>query len=468
VTLGHSWAEMDFGRLLKAGTFALALGVLAACAPTAKTKGPDLAAEQARLEAQRQADEEARRAAEAEAARKAAAAAQPMRIALMAPMTGPNASVGQAIANAATLATLDLNSPRLRLVVYDTGAAEITSLARRAITEGSHLILGPLFGQEARAIAPIARESGVPVLTFSNDAAVAGNGVYVLGFQPAQEVARVISFAKQRGLNRFALLAPDGEYGERVSSAFTSAVRGAEASVAGVVTFPRDRAQLFAPARRITNYDARLNAARGAAEGKQNPDGSVPTVASVMPGAPFDALMIAENGPLVKAFVSPLRQFGVSFNRVRLLGTGLWATDATMPRDPTLVGGWFASVPDGNFNQMARRFQSSYGYVPRRLASLGYDGVLLAGAALRSWTPGKPVSTASLQGQGGFAGVDGIFRFRSNGVAERGLEVQEFTGSGLRTISAAPSSFAAARTSSVEEPVDLFGPAQPREMALVR
>ena len=40
----------------------------------------------------------------------------------------------------------------------------------------------------------------------------------------------------------------------------------------------------------------------------------------------------------------------------------------------------------------------------------------------------------------GFAGVDGIVRFRGN-VAERGLEVQQVTPQGFATVSPAPTNF---------------------------
>jgi len=50
-----------------------------------------------------------------------------------------------------------------------------------------------------------------------------------------------------------------------------------------------------------------------------------------------------------------------------------------------------------------------------------------------------------LTNSAGFAGVDGIFRFRSDGTNERGLAVMRVTSAGGEIISPAPKAFPAPR-----------------------
>ena len=71
-------------------------------------------------------------------------------------------------------------------------------------------------------VAPIARRGRVPVIAFSNDVAVAGDGVYVMGFTPGQSIERVVDFARGRGATRFAALVPEGVYGTRASQAMVT------------------------------------------------------------------------------------------------------------------------------------------------------------------------------------------------------------------------------------------------------
>ena len=131
------------------------------------------------------------------------------RVALLVPLTGPNAGVGESISNAANLAVLDTGGKAIRVTMYDTanGAA---AAAQRAIAEGNRLILGPLLADDVRAVAPIARASRIPLISFSNDASVAGNGVYVMGFAPSQSIERVVGYARSKGVTKFAGLMPSG------------------------------------------------------------------------------------------------------------------------------------------------------------------------------------------------------------------------------------------------------------------
>lgn len=347
------------------------------------------------------------------------------QVAILVPLSGPNAAVGQSLANAANLALADTGSTTVRITSYDTAAAGgAGAAANRALAEGAQLILGPLLGADVPAVAGPAAARSVPVLTFSNDGALAGGNVHVLGFQTAQSVARVVTHARSRGITRFAALIPNGSYGERAAVAFTRAVQAAGGEIAAVTSFARAREQLPTAARRVTAFDARVKAGT--------------------PGNPapirFEALLIADSGTTAGAFVPSLAQFGARPPEVTLLGTELWAAEPGLARVPALHGALFAAVPDTRFEALKRRYRDRFGTNPSRLASLAYDATLLAVRLAGRWEMGTAFPPALLQDPKGFAGVDGIFRFRGN-IIERGLEVRRITAGGFVTESAAPTSF---------------------------
>src|SRR6202008_1019890 len=97
------------------------------------------------------------------------------------------------------LALLDMKNEQVRITTYDTvgGAA---AAAQKALADGNRLILGPLLADDVRAVAPIARRAGVPVISFSNDTTAAGNGAYLMGYAPAQSIERVVQYAKAQGV----------------------------------------------------------------------------------------------------------------------------------------------------------------------------------------------------------------------------------------------------------------------------
>lgn len=329
------------------------------------------------------------------------------RVAVLVPLSGPNATLGQSILNAANLALLDTGGQRIRITAYDT-ARGAQAAANEAIADGNGLFLGPLLAEDVRAVAPIAARESVPVVAFSNDVSVAGDNVYVMGFNPGQSVARVVALARSRGAQRFAALVPAGVYGERTSRALVQAVEAAGGSVVGIEGYERGTTALRAAATRLN--------ARGRA----------------------DAVLIADGTQVALAAIPIVRQ---SSPQPRILGTELWGAEANLGANAALRGSWFAAPSDGNFGPFRTRYRARYNANPFRLASLGYDAVLLTVRIAADWPIGRRFPARALRDPGGFAGVDGAFRFGRDGVAERALEVREVTAGGTSVVSPAPRGF---------------------------
>src|SRR5690348_348761 len=118
----------------------------------------------------------------------------PARVALLLPLSSPSAdnrAVAQALEHAAELAIFDAKNPAILLMPRDDGGTpeKAIAAATKAINDGAEIIVGPLFATSVTAIAPLARTKRVPVIAFSSDRSVGGNGVYLLSFQPESEVA---------------------------------------------------------------------------------------------------------------------------------------------------------------------------------------------------------------------------------------------------------------------------------------
>ena len=326
------------------------------------------------------------------------------RVAMIIPLSGEDSGVGTSIANAASLALMDSGDRTIRLLTYDS-AGGAAAAAERALAEGAELILGPLLAEDVRAVTPVARRFNVPVVAFSNDIGVAGGGTYIMGATPGQAIDRVVRYARARGALRFGALVPTGLYGQRAAQAMLGSVRSSGGRMTGLETFNRSSA-----------------AARSAAQ--------------MLSGkGEMDAVLIADSGKIAAIAGSALRP------GARLLGTELWASDRTLGATPRLRGALFAAAPEARFTQLVGRYKARYGRTPYRLGSLGYDAMLLTVRAARNWPIGRPFPMRSLADRDGFAGVDGIFRFGRDGVAERSLEVRQVTATGSITASPAAASF---------------------------
>jgi len=328
------------------------------------------------------------------------------RVALLVPLSGKNAAVGQSIANAATMALLDTNAQNLRVTNYDT-SANAAAAATRAIADGNKLILGPLLSSNIPAVTAAAQRANVPVISFSNDETAASRNVFIMGVLPSQSVTRTVKYARTQGIRNFAGLVPQGEYGQRASSALLSAARAEGGSVVAMETYDRSNPSVTAAARRLREKGG------------------------------FDAVLIADGGRIA-ALSAPLLKSG---STTRLLGTELWSGESVVASTPAIRGAWFSAVSDTRFRQFANSYKSRFGNQPYRIATLGYDGVLLTLRVAREWQPGATFPTARLVDPDGFLGLDGAFRFNRNGVIERALEVREVRSSGVATVSQAPSTF---------------------------
>lgn len=332
------------------------------------------------------------------------------QVALLLPLSGRGEEVGQSMLNAAQMALFDSGVDTLELMPRDTtetpqGAA---AAARAAIGEGADLVIGPLFGDHVPAVRAVAQPANVNVISFSTDRSVAGGNVFLFGFLPADQVDRVVEYAVSQGMTSFAALVPSGAYGQAVANALqeSAAQRGATA-----------RVEYFDPSN--TDYSD--------------------AVRRVSQGGPVDALMLPVTGLPLRGIAPLMDYYGID---AQLLGTGLWDIP-DIGREPALHGAWFASPQPDLRAGFEQRYRAAFGEPPERLATLAYDAVALAAELVRSAPRGQPkFDAATLQDPAGYVGIDGIFRFGPDNLAQRGLAVLEVTPTGPVVLAPGAQSFA--------------------------
>jgi len=337
------------------------------------------------------------------------------RIALLLPLSGQAAAVGQSMQQAAEMALFDTGAKELALASYDSGETPDSAAEayRKARTDGVALVLGPLFGASARALAPLVAQGGANVVSFSNDEQVATRGVFIMGIAAPPQVRRVVDYSADQGIRRFAVLAPQTSYGEQMARTLESQVTVRGGRVVASELYDPNTADLGSPARRLA----------GAAKGEDR-------LAILVPVAP----------PRLSALMSALAAAGIDSKSAQFLGTGVWDVP-NIGNDPAARGGWYAAPDPAKRADFERRFLATYGRPPNRLATLAYDGVALA-ANLARVKSGGDFSVEAITNPNGWSGIDGIFRFLPDGRSERALAVIEVQSNRGVVISPAPTTFA--------------------------
>jgi ABC-type branched-subunit amino acid transport system substrate-binding protein len=389
--LTHAWT-----RVLTTLSIAVTAAILAACS-TQLGGGPPVA----------------QRPGEAATANAAVGEGQ-VRVALILPFSGQgNASVaGQSMKNAAEMALAEFKSPNIQLLVKDDGGTVqgAQAAAQQAISEGAEIIIGPIFAQSVSGVAQIARASNIPVIAFSTDVSVAARGVYLLSFLPETDVRRIVDFSVSRGKRSFAALLPDNAYGTVVEGAFQQEVSRRGGRVLVLEKYTPDGNRINEAVRRVSQAANQV-----------------------------DTIFIPDSPDAVPQVVNALVANGVDLRRVQLLGSGLWE-DSRISSTGAIEGAWYAAPGATGFSNFSSRYRARFGQDPVRTATLGYDAVALVAALVKTQGPQRFSETA-LTNPSGFAGIDGVFRFRPDGTNERGLAVLRVTPSGGQVLSPAPQSF---------------------------
>ena len=349
-------------------------------------------------------------------------ASQPVKVALLVP-TGSGQGeldfLGQSLVNAARMAERDITGAKVSVSVYPTGgdAARAAAAASQAVADGAQVFVGPLFSTAAAAVGPIAAQNGIQVLSFSNNAEIAGGNVYVLGVTFQDVASRVVRHAIARGNRDVAIIHSADAGGLAGRAAAQTAIRNAGGIVTGSFAYE------LTP---------------------QGISSAAPGIASDVRATGSTAALFTDDPASGLTFLAPvLASNGLKSTDMQFLGLTRWNVPAEAASTPSLQGGVFAAPDPGILSQFESRYSTTYGSAPHALAGLAYDGVAAVGAMVSAAqnSGSGALTRAQITDPNGFAGVNGIFRLLPNGQNQRGLALYELQGGQAVLIDAAPRSF---------------------------
>lgn len=344
------------------------------------------------------------------------------RLALILPFSAQSARLREEAASmmkAAELAVFDRDEADVLLITLDTQGTEAgaRNAVQNAVRSGADLILGPILSGSVRAAGTEARRTGTPMIAFSTDQSVAGNGTYLLSFPPEAEVSRIVDYARTLGIKRFAFIGPESEYGRRVSAEYSAQIRKTGGELTARETYQgNDIAVMDAPARRLAKKFGDNEA--------RNPRGAMA----------FEAVLLPEGGTALRSLAPPLLYYEDGMSQVQFLGTGLWHRDDVV-REPALSGGLFAGPDQEARRKFETDYDRTYGEDPSRLASLAFDAVSFGTLIAQGNPDGR---RARAEDNRGFFGADGLVRFNSDGTPDRGLAIYQIKNGRFEIVEPAP------------------------------
>ncbi|NCO04404.1 MAG: penicillin-binding protein activator [Alphaproteobacteria bacterium] len=339
------------------------------------------------------------------------AALPAVKVGILLPLSGQNAALGNSMLQAAQMALFEMGYENFELIPRDTkgNASGASAAAQSAIDNGAQILLGPVFADSVRAAKAAAAPRRINVIAFSTDWTLAGDNAFLMGFMPFAQVERVTAYAVQKGHKNFGLIAPMDKYGDAAAKEFEKNVLGSGNQITRQLRFVSGTNDLS------TQIEAFA----------QNP-------------APMDAVFIPVGGLTAETIASTLSFHGITPDKAIRIGTGLWEDDR-LAREKNLSGAIFAGPSPRMHSEFERRYQNLYNEKPVRLASLAYDATALTAVLAKSGN--ASFDRAAIMNRNGFIGTDGIFRFKSNGLVDRGLSVMEYKRGAIIEVAPAPTRF---------------------------
>ncbi len=346
---------------------------------------------------------------------------RPVPVALLLPKTDSagGGGVARSMENAARLAANSLQGADVDLRVYDTlgTPAGATAAAAAALDEGAQIIVGPLYSQSISAVTPIVAGRDVNVLSLSNNAAVAGGNVFILGQTFGDVAERLTGFARRQGRSSLAVVHGDDVGGNAGRDAIIGAAQSAGMQIATVQSYPLSQQGIRSAGPRIG--EAVRQSGADTVFLTASADADLPVVARVLP----------DNG------VSP--------GQVRYLGLTRWNVSGEVLRLPGLQGGLFTLPNQQAVSAFESRYRATYGEAPHPLAGLAFDGISAIGALVATGRS-DALSSGSLTRSQGFQGAYGAFRFLPTGTNDRALAVAQIQNNQVSILDPAPTSFGSA------------------------
>ncbi|MGI5845742.1 MAG: penicillin-binding protein activator [Alphaproteobacteria bacterium] len=358
----------------------------------------------------------------------------------------PESNWGESIKTSIQMAFIQSKSNDINVRFTDlSGSSEEKSQQiKSALLNKPDLIIGPIFSEEVEILRQQIN-SNIPVLSFSSDTNVLGNGILTMSLIPTQSVETIVRHIITDGKKEIMIITPDNKTGYIMGNAALDAANIYGLDVAGFYYYkPGNMENMKNVSENMAMFNARNNANTRAKEilsdilNKQIISESDKIYVNellenrkksdTIGDVPYDAILFLGNASDSKALGSFMRYFDVPAKKVKFYGTAMW-DNSEMFRDITMSGASFAAMP-----AISPEFTNAYRTItdkePERISTMGYDAAMLAKKALLS---GRNVSEF-LSDPSGFRGLDGLMRLQANGISERALQIMVLDGSGTPKI----------------------------------
>jgi len=340
-----------------------------------------------------------------------------LKIGVLLPLTGKYSYIGQSFLDTMQMVVYENKKIDSELIIKDTKAnpSRAKKATKELVEQDVDVILGPFFSSSLKSSLKIAKYKNIPLISFSSDKKQKEEGVYLMGFEPEMQIVNITDYTIKKNYKRFAALLPNSEYGKRVLNIYRKVLNKNKLLLNKVELYDSNTTDFEINIQKLVGLDKNPKLEKDEETGEN-------LIETFDPG--FDVLLLIETGDKLRQASATLTYYGVDFKKIKLIGTGEWHID-NIGSEPGLLGAWFVAPSPKLWQDFKKKFYKLYNYKPIRLSSLAHDSLTTVFSIIDKNEKIYELSYEDFQNSYGYTGIDGEFKFLSNGSVVRKLSILE-------------------------------------------
>ncbi len=346
------------------------------------------------------------------------------KVGLLLPLSGEFYQIGKSLLNSAQLALEKTKNENLKFYLVDTeNEGQLYQNISYLISNEIDLVLGPVFTNNVMKVKEYFSDEEIPIITFSNNSEVGERNIYVFGLTIEDELNRIYEYSNERGINKFAVVAPDNQFGKKLKNEINKIHNKNNNSSSEFIFYPTENPDYYKIAREVSNYDKRKldldNRVKFLKELKT--ESSLKELKllkkkDTLGELDFEAvLVIARSFSELTNFISILPYYDVDPKKIQFMGNSTWGKELIL-KEPSMKNSYFSSLDLNGQSRFKKEYRNIFKNNPHSLATLAYD---LVGLISSLNIEHKNITKEILHSDLGYIGINGWFRFDESGRVER-------------------------------------------------
>ncbi len=355
-----------------------------------------------------------------------------IKIGVLAPLSGEDASLGKQILNSIRMALIDIKNNNIEIYPKDTRSDPDVTLRSALEFEkmGVSLVIGPVFHKNLLFLDKV---KNITFLSLTNKTLDLHKNIISSGINSSSQLNTIKKFLEKSEIKKTIFLIPNLNYNSEIKKG----IKESKIKFFKQYNYDIDPTKLTKQIEKITNYEKRKQnlldeISRVEKSDDPNKEKIIKNLEKkyTLGKVKFDSVIIADFDESFKSVVTSLLYTDVSPKNKFIITLNQWF-DESLLKEKNLQPIYYPSINKQNLDDFTNKFFKKFNYKPNYLSLLSYDLVgLIYYLSLKNET--LEISKA-FKIQNTFKGKIGVFEIKDNKINHQ-LNFYEINDGKLREI----------------------------------